>query len=79
MRFPRPTTAADRDLAHYLDLARHGHGPRASSGAQRAALIALVIIHEAPGLDHSARRGLKLFIDLAYDSPDRASELIAPR
>ena len=62
-------------LDHFINLARRGDSPGASSGEQRAFKLAMAVIDNLPGLDATAMIGLSAFIFLRGESPGRASTL----
>lgn len=66
----------DRALSHFLDLALKGKYRGCSGGCKRARTIARAVVDCVPGLDGQARDGLRVFIDLAANSPGSARDLL---
>lgn len=68
-----------QDLAHFLASARSGHYEHASSGEQKAARIAAVLLENVPGLDRHNLQGLKDFADVCAMSTNTAEKWLRER
>ncbi len=66
----------DPDLRHFLDLARRGANPGASTGELCAHKLAQTILLRTPGLDGSAIAGLRTFVNFAWADNVKAAQLI---
>ena len=67
---------SERDLLHFVDLARQGKLPGASGGEKAAAAIALVMVDKAVVLDRSARRGFEDWFQHLQADPEEAARSV---
>jgi hypothetical protein len=66
----------DKDLAHFLRLARRGQSEGASAGEYRAAILATAILGNIPVMDLSAILGAVDFITLVHRDATSAAAIL---
>jgi len=67
---------SEKDLQHFIDLARKGKHGFCSGGERRARLLAKAILEYAGGLDHSAMNGAREFMEVVAWEHNKAHEMI---
>ena len=63
-------------LKHFLDLARRGRLPGASSGEHAARQLAAAMLLRSPGMDAQAVEGAAVFLKLAWSDSVGSAKLI---